>query len=148
MPNNNKNDLPLNFPFQFRVCRSNQDIKLLTTHNTTAILQLIKLLNLEDKIAQDLQLLLHASPEKKTSVIVLHNYPEEDQNYAYAALLECDLCGIRNGFFAMFKSLSGNTEILTRECKLMYEFLNAELQKEQHLREISSHFPADRYSNN
>ena len=69
-------------------------------------------------------------------VIALRSKPEEGQYYAYAALLECDLCGVRGGFFAMFKSLSGDIEALTQEATAMFEFLNLELAKEGNLEAV------------
>ena len=132
------------FPFQFRACRANQDIKLLTTNDPPALLQLIKFLNLEDKLAEDIQRILLDDPEKKTTIISLHSYPEKGANYAYTALLECDLCGVRKGFFALFKSRSGDTETLTEECRLMYEFINGELEKESSLAALDPNL--DHYS--
>jgi len=126
-------------PFQFRICREREDIKLLTTSDTKSVLRFITLFRLEDRLAADIKVLLDA-PGKQTAVIALHSYPEKGQNYAYAALLECDLCGVRKGFFALFKSASGDLETLTEECRLMYEFLNSEVQKEQSLREFIDQF--------
>jgi hypothetical protein len=136
------------FPFQLRACRENEDIKLLTTNDTLTILQLIKVFEIEDEISRDLRRLLDAAPDKRNSVIALHNYPKKGQNYAYTAILDCDLCGVRTGFFALFKSRSGDVATLTRECKLMYEFINGELQKSQDLQELNSHLSTDHYSTN
>ena len=129
------------FPFQFRICREQKDIRLLTTSNTPSILNFIKLFGLEERIAENIKPLLD-TPGKATAVITLHSYPEKGENFAYAALLECDLCGVRKGFFALFKSLSDDLEPLTEECRLMYEFLNDELQKEENrLQEMTSIYP-------
>jgi hypothetical protein len=124
-------------PFQLHSFRKNQDIQLLTTHKIPIILYLIEFFNLQDEIAEDTKILFDpATPEPKTIVIALRSKPENGNYYAYAALLECDLCGVRSGFFAMFKSLSGDVEALTRESTEIFEFLNAELGKQRDLTTI------------
>jgi hypothetical protein len=123
-------DFPLNFPFQFRVSIQNEDIQLITTSDTKAIIQLVEIFDLEDEIANEFKVLLDpAMPERRNTVISLHNKPEKGSNYAYAALLECDLCGIKRGYFALFKSLSGDSEALAKECKEMHDFFNSEMDK-------------------
>ena len=125
------------WPFQLHSFRENEDIQLLTTSNTAIIFKLLDFFNLGDEIAEDVKLLFEpASPKKKTVVIALRSKLEEGAHYAYAALLECDLCGVRGGFFAMFKSLSGDVEALTREATAMFEFLNLELAKEGNLEAV------------
>jgi hypothetical protein len=121
-------------PFELQSFRKNQDIQLLTTHKIPIILYLIEFFNLQDEIAEGTKILLDpATPKSKTIIIALRSKPEKGNYYAYAALLECDLCGVRNGFFAMFKSLSGDLEALTRESTEIFKFLNAELEKQTNL---------------
>jgi hypothetical protein len=125
------------WPFQLHSFRENEDIQLLTTSNIAIIFRLLEFFNLQDEIAEDIKLLFEpAPPKKKTVVIALRSKPEKGTYYAYTALLECDLCGVRGGFFAMFKSLSGNVETLTRETTAMFEFLNLELTKEGNLEAV------------
>jgi len=127
----------IHWPFQLHSFRANEDIQLLTTTNIAIIFKLLEFFNLQDQIAEDIKLLFEPTPpEKKTVVIALRSKPEEGAHYAYAALLECDLCGVRGGFFAMFKSLSGNLEALTKESTAMFEFLNLELAKIGNLHEV------------
>jgi hypothetical protein len=139
---------PTDFPFQFRVCRANQDIQLITTNNTPAILNLIAFLELEDVIAEDLKILLADGPGRTSAIISLRSEPTRSQNFAYAALLECDVCGVKKGFFALFKSPSSDRKALTEECKIMSDFLTAELEKEKNLEKLSSRSFGDPYSNN
>jgi hypothetical protein len=129
--------LETDFPFQFRSYRQNEDIQLITTHNLPVVLQLVECFDLEDEIAKELEILLDpAAPEKKTVVVLLRKIFENGSGYAYTALLECDLCGIKNGFFAIFKSLSGDMETLSEECTNMFNFLNQDLQKQESLEEF------------
>jgi hypothetical protein len=124
-------------PFQFHSFRGSEDIQLLSTHNISLVLNLIEFFHLEDEISEDIQTLFDPSPpDKKTVVIVLRSKPEKGDLYAYAALLECDLCGVQKGFFAMFKSLSGDLEALTKESTAMFEFLNEELLKQNNLEAV------------
>jgi len=126
------------WPFQLHSFRENEDIQLLTSSNIIIIFKLLEFFNLQDEIAEDVKLLFDpAPPEKKTVVIALRSKPEKGMHYAYAALLECDLCGVRGGFFAMFKSLSGDVKVLTREVTAMFEFLNLELAKEGDLEAVA-----------
>jgi hypothetical protein len=122
------------WPFQMHSFRENEDIQLLTTHYTPLILDLIEFFDLGKEIAEDTKILFDPpKAEKKTVVIALCSKPEKGANYAYAALLECDLCGVRNGFFALFKSLSGDIETLSKESNSMFELLNRELKKREDL---------------
>ena len=123
-------------PFQFHSFRGSEDIQLLSTHNTSLVLNLIEFFHLEDEILKDIETLFDSTPEKKTVVIVLRSKPEKGDVYAYAAVLECDLCGLQKGFFAMFKSLSGDLEALTKESTAMFEFLNEELGKQNTLEAV------------
>jgi hypothetical protein len=128
--------LPADFPFQFRVSVANEDIQLITTSNTTVILNLIEIFELEEEIASELRVLLDSPSSQKRTVISMHNRPEKGQNYAYAALLECDLCGVQRGYFALFKSLSGDIAALDKECKEMHDFFNSELDRNGHFEKI------------
>jgi hypothetical protein len=130
---------PLKFPFQFRASRTNKDIQLVTTSDPKAILHLIDFFELEEEISQGILILLDpGAPEMKTAIISLRSHPAKSHHHAYTALLECDLCGVRGGFFAVFRSLSGDVKTLTEECKEMADFLNEELRKEKLLEEIGA----------
>jgi hypothetical protein len=138
--------MPIDFPFQFRVLRSNEDLHLITTSNPPAILHLIEVFGLEEEIANDVKILLDRPSSARTEAIIsLRSRPEEGENFAYTAILDCDLCGVRGGFFAVFKSFSGDSATLEKECGHMSDFLNGELKKEKHLEEFSGDSIADRY---
>jgi hypothetical protein len=132
----------------FSFYQQNNDILLITTTHTPVLLDLIESFGLGDEIANDVLVLLKAdTPKNKTVLISLCRPPEKKENCGYTALLECDLCGVRQGFFAIFKSLSEDTESLTEECKRMHEFLNEELRKEKRLDAVISRLPVTDYLN-
>ena len=128
--------LPADFPFQFRVCVNNEDIQLITTANTLVILKLIEIFELEEEIMGELRTLLDSPASQNRTVISMHNRPAKGENYAYAALLECDLCGVMRGYFALFKSLSGDTEALMKESTEMHDFFNSELDRNGNFEKI------------